>query len=436
MPRRQNTAVLESLSNTFSRDVVAMEAKRLGVAQRQREVDIFALVATLVFGLHAGTRRTLSGLRQVFEKVSGAHLVPSAFYDRLTDKLAKLLHALMISALESAGARAGIPVGMLSGFQDILAMDSSVLLLHDLLAESFPACRTNHTMAAAKLHAVMSFIEGSPPRVRLTDERTNDRTPWPRVGAWVKGCLLLFDLGYYSFHLFDRIDRNGGFFVPRVKKNANLVIVRENRRWRGRTVPLVGRRRQEVLDSLKRQVIDIMVEVDFERRQYRGKSSTKRRTFRLVGLLNPESAEYHCYLTNIPPDRLSAEDIARCYSLRWQVEVLFKSLKHHCHLDHLPSGKPHIVQCLIWASILCAIASHRLMDAVRRRVAADRIIPLLRWTALFSRLAGDMLQLLLNGDDALATRLLSTLVHEAPDPNRNRNDRILEGLVRWEVSMA
>lgn len=436
MAQQQNSTVTDALASTFSRATVEAEARRLGVVKRQRKVDIFALVATLVFGFHAGTQRTLSAFRQVFEKVTGVHLVPSAFYDRLTKNLAKLLHSLMMSALESAGAAAGIPIGILRGFKDILAIDSSVLRLHDLLADLFPACRTNHTKAAAKLHAVMSVIEGSPRRVRLTDERTNDRTPWRRVGAWVKGCLLLFDLGYYSFHLFDRIDSNGGFFISRVKKNANLLIVAENRRWRGRTIPLVGRRLQEILGSLKREVIDVMVEVEFECRPYRGIASKKRRKFRLVGVLNRETGEYHCYFTNIPAERLTPHDIAKCYSLRWQVELLFKSLKHHCHLDHLPSSKPHIIECLVWASILCAIASHGLMNAVRRRIAADRMIPLLRWTALFSRLAGDMLQLLLHGDDALAKRLLGTLMHEAPDPNRNRKDRALEGLVRWEVAMA
>ena len=103
MAQQQNTAVLESLASTFSRAAVEAEAKRLGVVKRQRKVDIFALVATLVFGFHAVTQRTLAALRQVFEKVTGVHLVPSAFYDRLTENLAKLLHLL------KGGPRGGRP---------------------------------------------------------------------------------------------------------------------------------------------------------------------------------------------------------------------------------------------------------------------------------------------------------------------------------------
>jgi hypothetical protein len=37
--------------------------------------------------------------------------------------------------------------------------------------------------------------------------------PLLRAGKWVRGKLLLFDLGYYRFQLFQCIDREGGFFI-------------------------------------------------------------------------------------------------------------------------------------------------------------------------------------------------------------------------------
>jgi len=198
-----------------------------------------------------------------------------------------------------------------------------------------------------------------------------------------------------------------------------------------RTVSLVGRRLKEVLPLLHRKVLDVMVEVGFERRKYRGVAASSTRMLRLVAVLDAETGEYHCYLTNIPPDRLAAEDIARTYALRWQVELLFETMKLHCQLDDLPSSKKHVVECLIWASVLCAVLSQVLMRAIRRRIAADRTVPLLRWAALFSRLAGDIFQLLLSPEPSLARRLIATLMHEAPDPNRNRKDRALAGLVSW-----
>ena len=95
----------------------------------------------------------------------------------------------------------------------------------------------------AELHMmVMSVLSYTPREVKLSAERVGDTVPWKRLERWVNGCLLLFDLGCYEFHLFDRIDYNGGSFLSRAKANFNPVIVSTNRAWRGRAVDVTATR--------------------------------------------------------------------------------------------------------------------------------------------------------------------------------------------------
>ena len=379
---------------------------------------------TLVLGFQVGASRTLESLRQAYTRRAGHDLVRAGFHKRLNGALARLLKKLAEEAMAELGTAFGLTSGALAGFRDLLAIDSTVLRLHDLLSDGFAACRTNQTKAAAKLHVVMG-VPGSPKRVKLSPERTSDITPWRRVGQWVRGYLLLFDLGYYSFHLFDRIDDNGGFFLSRLKSNANPEIVAANRKWRGRSVKLVGRKLQDVLSDLRRSILDVQVEVRFKARVYRGRQAIRTRTFRLVAVRNDETGLYHCYLTNIPPERLSAEEIRETYALSWQVELLFKAMARHGHLKQLPSRKRSVVECLVWASVLAATASQALYRAVRQRVRADRHMPPLRWAALFGRNAADILGLLLHPDPDAERDLVRHLAREAPDPNRNRRKRSL-----------
>jgi len=51
----------------------------------------------------------------------------------------------------------------------------------------------------------------------------------------------------------------------------------------------LGKRLRDVLPLLKREVLDVEVEVKFKRRKYRGKQSTVNRRFRLVCVFNSES---------------------------------------------------------------------------------------------------------------------------------------------------
>lgn len=422
----EGTSLLAALATVIVPTRVRELASELGVVTRQRKVDVVALVWTLVLAFDVGSDRTIESMRNGYERATGKSLVRSSFYDRLTKALAELLRRLALEAVEQLGHKAHVAGGYLAGFRDVLAIDASILRLHDWLAGSYAACRTNHTKAAAKLHMIMSVVDGSPTKVKLTAERVHDTVPWRRIGKWVHGCLLLLDLGYYSFQLFDRIEQNGGFFISRLKANANPVIVKAHRRWRGRAVPVVGMKLQDVLQRLQRGVLDVDVTVRFQRRAYRGKNSWTRRRFRLVAVYNSDAKRYHCYITNVPAERLAAENITQTYALRWQVELLFKAMKQHGHLDHLPSSKKAVVECLIWASILALAASQSLYRLIRAAVPRARYIPLLRWAAQFERSARDLLRAVVRGRSDDAQEIADGWLRNAPDPNINRAKRALE----------
>lgn len=425
MAQRESIAPASALARFITRERVEAAARKGGVLRRSRKVDVYALVWALVLGFQIGAERTLESLRHAYQRAAGHSLARSAFYTRLSAPLAAMLRQMALELMEDLRSGAAAPGGYLKGFRELLAVDSTVLRLREWLAEIYGACRTNHTKSAAKLHAVVNALDGSPCKLKLTPERTSDATPWRRVGSWLKGRLILFDLGYYSFHLFDRIDRNGGYFLTRVKKNANPLILSANRRWRGRAVPVEGRTLQEVLGDLSRKVLDVEVEVSFRRRTYRNKRSTASRPFRLVAVHNDETGEYHCYFTNVPPEALSAEDITRTYALRWQVELFFKAMKQHGHLDQLPSSDRSVVECLVWASVLSVLASQTLLRLVRQAIDADRFAPALRWAGLYSRVAFSLLLLILDRGTERDEALGDLLLRDAPDPNRNRRDRAL-----------
>ena len=143
--------------------------------------------------------------------------------------------------------------GILEGFRDVLVADATVVKLHRLLAQRFPGTRKNSSPAAAKLHLVMSASGTGAHKVKVTGERANDHRTL-QMGPWVEGRLLLFDLGYFRYQLFDVIDRNDGYFITGLAANADPCTVATHRQWRGRSIELVGKRLREVAGRLKRDV--------------------------------------------------------------------------------------------------------------------------------------------------------------------------------------
>jgi IS4 transposase len=424
MARSKSIEIRTTLKRIVPQKRLEELARETGAVQRERKIGIVELFWTVVLGFATGNERTLAGLRRAFGRATGTTVVPSAFYNRLTPALVKLLRLVLVEVIDRVGRMRGRLTGALAAFRDVVLADSTVIRLHDLLQRTFPACRTNHTLAALKAHVILSVTGNGPHSIKVTSERVHDG-PVLRAGRWVRDKLLIFDLGYYRFQLFACIAREGGYFLTRLKDRANPLITAVHRTWRGRSVPVVGQRLQEVLARLQRQVLDLEVELRFQHRSYRGRRSSARQRVRLVGVRDAETGKYHLYITNIPVEKLSAEDVARTYGARWLIELAFRQLKSHYRIDQMPSRKRHIVEALLYAAFIAMMVSRVLLERLRARLDADAGARLReeRWATLFAVVAADLLALVLrSAQNANKTEpfVETVLRREAVDPNRRR----------------
>ncbi|MHC9539174.1 MAG: transposase [Vulcanimicrobiota bacterium] len=156
----------------------------------------------------------------------------------------------------------------------------------------------------------------------------------------MKRRLLLFDLGYFEYSLFERIQRNGGYFISRLKAYANPKILFSHRSHKGRKKPIEAQKLKSVLARL--------------------------------------------YVTNVASEQMTPEDIAKTYAARWEVELIFKELKSYYRIDQLPSASQHVVESLIYTAILTLVVSRALLFELRRikKLSANEA-PVRRWVAVF-----------------------------------------------------
>ncbi len=191
----------------------------------------------------------------------------------------------------------------------------------------------------------------------------------------------------------------------------------------------MGQKLKDVLKGLKRQIIDVQVEVRFPRRIYKGKRSRVVKQFRVVGVYNTTTGTYHLYITNISPKRLSAKQIAQTYEARWLVELIFKQLKSYYQIDALPSSKQEIVEALLYTAILTMMISRTVQEVLELQAndeqtedEAETYFPLLRTAAVISAWADKLLTAILKevGLPKPAYSLSELIRKEAADPNRSR----------------
>ena len=390
----------EELCKLFPPQWLRNTAKETGMVKRRRKVGPVAIFWVLVLSFGVGMQRTLVSLKRSYEREGDTILSDSSWYDRFSPEMVLYLKTCVIHGIEYLAKTGHRKLsGKLRYFKDVLIQDSTIIRLHKALTKKWPAARTRKVAAGVKVSVLVSAVANSMKSVSLFGERTHDIKTL-RIGPWVKDRILLIDLGFYKYHIFTRIVENGGFFVSRLKGTADPIIVSVNSICRGRSIDVVGKRVSEVLPKLKRQIVDVEVEVQIKRGRYKGKQRKDTVQFRLIAVYNEEARKYHTYLTSIPYDVLKSEEIASLYGARWEVELIFKELKSRYALDMIKTTNAKIVEALIWVAILTLLVSRLIYNLVRTMAAAKgkEVVRFthLRWSTIFSETAGKHLTALLH----------------------------------------
>lgn len=382
------TTLLPLFKNTFSRARVLQWARDVGAVKRLRAIHPLDFCLALVDCAMGDEERSIATARRLFGRIT--HFTPeeSSFYDRFTDNTVTLMRKMFGEVLDRlSSVQRDVVATALGGTRivDILAVDATQAMLPAAAAEILPSTDDNH--GGFKLTAVLSVMYQRLQEVVLTDARTHDRIGL-RLPRWMHGLLYLFDRGYSDFGLFASIEDRKGMFVTKMKKSFTPVI-KTIRSGLGQAH--IG---STMTDELPfRGIVDLDAQF-----RVRGKG---KRTFRVIRItvdgpyVNGRYQRIHVWLvTNLSPDHFSAEQVATLYRLRWEVELLFKTLKTVGRLDQLRSASLPVIQAFICATLIGMLLAHEICaemrrEAPEREASAHRVAALvLVWLPEIVRVLG------------------------------------------------
>jgi IS4 transposase len=330
-------------------------ARETGFYQRvPQEIHAFEFAICCAFAAMVEQKRGFASVWRIMVTVAEVEVARSAVTQRFGTGSAALLESLFFRALDRLpAAQSSEQRAKLNMFRQVLAQDGTVLQLAPLLEKLFPATRTNVVKAAAKVHVAADLLDWRIVDVSLTGERDSELDEMYKVHDFQKNTLYLLDLGYYSHDLFSLVQHSEAFVLMRLKDNANPTVVQVREGIR-RPRASEGQKLKEV------QICKTAVQFDLDA-EFLCSEVAETVTMRVVGLWNPETQRYHRYVTNLPADTFTVEDLSELYRQRWIIELLMKLLKSHCHLDHLDTKDPDALRTHIYASLLAAVVLQSLM---------------------------------------------------------------------------
>jgi hypothetical protein len=258
----------------------------------------------------------------------------------LADANAKRPSAVFGALFAHLVARAGRGLRRKMG-EAVYLVDSTGLRLSELSADW---ARFSNGVCGAKLHIVYDAAAEHPIDAAITPARINDITAAQELPI-VAGATYVFDLGYYDYAWWAKLDESGCRIVTRLKSNTRLTIVREKQVKKGGPVlsdrigHLPARLAASRNNPFEAPVREICVRIEG------GK---------VLRILSND--------IDAP-----ASEIADLYKRRWQVELFFRWIKQTLKIKHFLGTSENAVRIQI-AVALIAYLLLRLAHATQHRV--------------------------------------------------------------------
>lgn len=177
--------------------------------------------------------------------------------------------------------------------------------------------------------------------------------------------LVIRDLGYYNLNVLLSFDKNNAFFISRLNMCTILYNVDT-----GDLISfgkLYKEMLQKKLGSIEfmalvsqgkkaklRVILSIMPEEEYQKR-LRNTNKKNKEKGHTTSDNYKERARFNIFITNVPEDMLTEDEILSLYKLRWQIELTFKIWKSICAINKLQGMKYERYVCLLMAKLILIV---------------------------------------------------------------------------------
>ncbi len=271
-----------------------------------------------------------------------------------------------------------IRVDLLGHFKRILIFDSSSWNIDPKLKTVLPGCGGSASEASCKLQACYEYKQGELSFFEITSGITPDGAYAYQVPSHVqRGDLVLVDLGYFNIKIFREIGVIGAYFLSRLsigirlldpKSFSSIDLLGALKKIKGNIheMQIIVGGDKETQVCCRLICLRVSRDVANARRRKLKKSSRERgRTPSQYHLL---LADWTLMITNVPQQWLPSEMVRPFYSLRWQIELLFKQIKSVLCIHKSNTGKHNRLLCEIYGKLIMAVLIHRLHADINIRL--------------------------------------------------------------------
>jgi len=300
-----------------------------------------------------------------------AKISREALHQRFTVEAVNFMYACLQDVLNhKIDSLTTLKTACLKHFKRVMIVDSTSWDINPKLSGAFPGYGGKASAANCKAQVIYDYKQGELEFFDLTKGTRPDNNYSASLSKQVEpGDLLISDLGYFCLKTFNQIKTKGAWFLSRL-----LVITALSDPKDGKVIDLKKTLNNQPGNLCELQVImggrensqvkcrliawKVPEDVANKRRHKLRKEAAKKG--RQPTQFQLTMCAWTIMVTNAPQKVLPAEKIRPLYSLRWQIELLFKQMKSVLTIDHSNTANQNRFRCEVFGKLIMSILIHRI----------------------------------------------------------------------------
>ncbi|EJR89770.1 IS4 family transposase [Bacillus cereus] len=324
--------------------------------------------------------------------ITGTVLSPEGLNKRFNEKSVLFLkHIFSLLLQQKICEQTHISSQLFAHFKRIRIMDATMFQVSHTLEHIYLGSGGCAQTAGIKIQLEYDLHSGQFLNFQVGPGKNNDKTFGTECLDTLRpGDLCIRDLGYFSLEDLDQMDQRGTYYISRLKLNTNVyvknpdpeyfkngsikkqseyiqinVIQILNQLQPGETIEYQQAYIGDKQQLFSRLIFHRLTEAQLKKRlkKIAEKEKLKQKTYSEKSKL---AVGLNVYVTNAPWEWVPMEQIHELYTLRWQIEIVFKTWKSLFDIDHCRTVKQERIECHLYGKLIAILLCSSTMFKMRQ----------------------------------------------------------------------